>query len=157
MKGTLRRGNLGVLVKELLKDIHEVIIDSSATLGSFLGMDEVEPPPRLKDIIHTAIPTNSAKLTEVLDIIRRQVLYDTGMGLDAIRRPLRDLEIVFDKLDLDQCLSVEGEESLRDRIGDPTFKTTFWAVYRKISDQAFAINEQRSSFCKVLEKANVDS
>ena len=148
---------LGALVKSLLKDTHEVIIESSSTLGSVFGMDEVEPPPRLKDIIHTAIPTNPANLTEIMHIIRRQVLYDTGMELDAIRRPLRGLEIVFDKLDLDQYLSTEGEESLRDKIGDPTFKTIFWAVYRKISDQAFAINEQRSFFCKVLEKANVDS
>ena len=130
----------GALVKSMLKDTHEVIIDSSLTLGSVFGTDEVEPPPRLKDITHTAIPTNPANLIKFLHIIRRQVLYDTRMKLDAIRRLLRGLEIVFDKLDLDQYLSAEGEESLRDRIVEPTFKTISWAVYRKISDQAFAIN-----------------
>ena len=120
-------------------------------------MDEVEVPARLEEIMPTAIPTNEADLRKILDTIRRQIIYDTGMEVDRLRRPLRDMEITFDKLDLDQYLQlVEEEDSLKDRLEDEytAFRTVCRAVLKRITDQAIAINKHRSFFRQALDDAN---
>ncbi len=54
------------------------------------------------------------------------------------------MEIAFDKLDLDQYLSVEGEESLKDRLKGAAFRTILTAVVERITVQAAVIADQRS-------------
>ena len=148
---------VGALIKGLLEDTHHVIIDSSSLLGSTFGMDEVKAPTRLEEIMPTAIPTNSADLKRILHTIRLRIIYDTGMELDRLRLPLRNMEIVFDELNLDQYTPVEGEESVKDRLEDPASGDILVAVLRKITDQAIAINKQRSFFCKALEDLHTSS
>lgn len=63
-------------------------------LGSDFGMDGVEAPAWLEEIM-PPIPTNPAEIRMILHALRLQILYDTGMELDRLRRPLRGMEIVF--------------------------------------------------------------
>ena len=62
---------------------------------------EVEAPTRLEELMATAVPTNPEDLRRILQTIRLQIMYDTGMELDKLRLPLRRMEIAFDKLYLD--------------------------------------------------------
>ncbi len=148
---------VGSQIKALLNDTHDVIKLFCSELDSGFGMDEVNAPARLVDIMPTAIPTNQVELERIIGTIRLQILYDTGMELDRLRKPLRDMEIAFDELDLDQYLRfVKGEESLKDRLEDEynAFTTALLAVVNRISDQGIAINHQRTFFGKALDDAN---
>ena len=162
LRETVNRRNselkeIGAKISGLLEDTHKVIVKFSEKLDSKFGIDEVEHPPRLKDIIPMAIPTDKAELCKILNIIRRQILFDTGQVLDSFRVPLRNMEIEFGKLNLDQYLSVEGEEVIKDGLDDSIPRSVLPAIANKILEQGTKIISLRESFCRALEKTLTNS
>ena len=151
---------IGAHIKALLNETYETLNAFSERLDSKYTMDEVDPPARLEEIISTADLTSPVSLWRILDTMRLQIKYDSSMELNRLRKPLRDMEIAFNKLDLDQYLQpVEGEESLKDRVDDEhtAFVASLVAVLKRMQDQARAIKGQRLLFSKALDYANIDS
>ena len=83
-------------------------------------------------------------IRRIIDTVRLQILYDSGMELDLLRHPLRDMEIAFDELDLDQDLkSVDEDKTLKGWLkheDDDTYATICERFYLKIQDQMIAVH-----------------
>ena len=153
---------IGGKIDSLLRETHGVIEEYSGELGSEFGMDEVMAPTRLEEILPTVILTTPDGLSNIVKTIRREILYDTGMVLDLLRKPLRTLQDAFHRLDLDQYLQpVEDEDSLKDwpqaNEDDERCAIACKDICKRIEYQMTQVHTQRNLFIKALEEAGRSS
>ena len=149
---------IGGNIDSLLCEIRSVINEYSGELGSDFGIEEMIPPASLEEILPTIVITTVDGLSNILTTIRREILYDTGMVLDLLRKPLRTLQDAFHRLDLHQYLQhVEDEDSLRDwpqaNKDDERCAIACEDVCKRIEYQMAQVHIQRKLFIKNLEEA----
>ena len=149
---------IGGKIISLMSEIRSVVDEYSNGFGSEFGMTEVAPPTRLEEILPIPSFAGEARLSDILTIIERKVLYDTSMVLDKLRSPLRILQDGFLHLDLDEYLQpVEHEEFLEDQIqmdeDDRAYVNACKDVCKRIRGQMAQVHIQRKLFIKELEEA----